>query len=76
MGSEHTRLVACAAISNARGDVAELGDLAIEPSVERAVAAVRDFLGRDVAYATGTQFCPDSARALLDVLNDDQRPGS
>jgi putative nucleotidyltransferase with HDIG domain len=32
--------------------MADLDDLAIEPSVERAVAAVRDFLGMDVAYAT------------------------
>jgi putative nucleotidyltransferase with HDIG domain len=36
----------------ARGDVRSLGDLALQPSVENAVAAVREFLGMDVAYAT------------------------
>jgi GAF domain-containing protein len=35
-----------------RGDVADLSELALEPSVAKAVAAVREFLGMDVAYAT------------------------
>lgn len=35
-----------------RGDVADVGELALRPSVERAVAAVSAFLGMDVAYAT------------------------
>jgi putative nucleotidyltransferase with HDIG domain len=35
-----------------RGDVRSLGDLALSPSVENAVAAVREFLGMEVAYAT------------------------
>jgi GAF domain-containing protein len=35
-----------------RGDPANLSDVALQPTVERAVAAVRDFLGMDVAYAT------------------------
>jgi putative nucleotidyltransferase with HDIG domain len=35
-----------------RGDVADLSDLARAPSVEGAVAAVREFLGMEVAYAT------------------------
>jgi len=52
MASDRTRVVASSAISDPRRDVAELGDLAIAPSVERAVATVRDFLGMDVAYAT------------------------
>lgn len=39
-------------VSRPRRDLVDLGELAIEPSVERAVAAVRDFLGMDVAYAT------------------------
>jgi GAF domain-containing protein len=52
MASDQRRVVASAAVSSARRDLADLRDLAIEPSVERAVAAVRDFLGMDVAYAT------------------------
>jgi GAF domain-containing protein len=44
--------VASPAVSHPRRDLADLGELAIQPSVERAVAAVRDFLGMDVAYAT------------------------
>jgi putative nucleotidyltransferase with HDIG domain len=35
-----------------RGDLEHLGDVALQPSVEKAVAAVREFLGMDVAYAT------------------------
>lgn len=50
--SDHRRVVASAAVASARRDLADLRDLAIEPSVERAVAAVRDVLGMDVAYAT------------------------
>jgi putative nucleotidyltransferase with HDIG domain len=38
--------------SRPRRDLADLGELAIRPSVERAVEAVRDFLGMDVAYTT------------------------
>jgi HD-GYP domain-containing protein (c-di-GMP phosphodiesterase class II) len=51
MSLERTN-VARTAVSRPRRDLADLGDLAIQPSVERAVAAVRDFLGMDVAYAT------------------------
>jgi hypothetical protein len=40
------------ASTTSRGDLADLSDVAVQPSVERAVAAVRDFLGMDVAYAT------------------------
>jgi putative nucleotidyltransferase with HDIG domain len=39
-------------VSRPRRDLADLGELATQPSVERAVAAVRDFLGMDVAYVT------------------------
>jgi GAF domain-containing protein len=46
------QILASASLAPARGDVAELGQLAMHPSVERAVAVVRDFLGMDVAYAT------------------------
>jgi putative nucleotidyltransferase with HDIG domain len=35
-----------------RGDVAGLSDVALHPSVESAVEAVREFLGMDIAYAT------------------------
>jgi putative nucleotidyltransferase with HDIG domain len=52
MASDHNRVVATADVASPRRDLADLRDLAIEPSVERAVAAVRDFLGMDVAYAT------------------------
>lgn len=41
-----------AAEHHPRGDVADLGEVAERPSVERAVAAVRDFLGMEVAYAS------------------------
>jgi HD domain/GAF domain len=44
--------VATPPTSRSRRDLADLSDLAIQPSVERAVAAVREFLGMDVAYAT------------------------
>jgi putative nucleotidyltransferase with HDIG domain len=36
----------------ARGDVAALSDVALHPSVESAVEAVREFLGMEIAYAT------------------------
>ncbi len=52
MESHRTRDLASASAPQSRGDVADLSDVAIEPSVERAVDAVRDFLGMDVAYAT------------------------
>jgi putative nucleotidyltransferase with HDIG domain len=52
MDSHRTRDLVGALIPQHRGDVADLSDVAIEPSVERAVAAVREFLGMDVAYAT------------------------
>jgi hypothetical protein len=35
-----------------RRDLADLGDVAVQPSVERAVAAVGEYLGLDVAYTT------------------------
>jgi GAF domain-containing protein len=47
-----TRCIGPPATTSSRRDIAELGDLAVSPSIERAVAAVRDFLGMDVAYAT------------------------
>jgi hypothetical protein len=40
------------ALTSPRRDVADLGDLALSPSVERAVSAVREFLGMDIAYAS------------------------
>ena len=52
MDSDRTQVAADAAVSRAGRDLADLGDLALQPSVERAVAAVRDFLGMDVAYAS------------------------
>jgi putative nucleotidyltransferase with HDIG domain len=52
MGQDRTRAVTSPAVSRPRRDLADLGELAMQPSVEGAVAAVRDFLGMDVAYAT------------------------
>ena len=52
MGLDSPRVVDRPVSSPPRRDLAGLGDLAMQPSVERAVAAVRDFLGMDVAYAT------------------------
>lgn len=52
MGSDGMQIAAGAAVSRADRDFAGLGDLALQPSVERAVAAVREFLGMDVAYAS------------------------
>jgi hypothetical protein len=51
MSLERTN-IASPAVSRPRRDLADLGELAMQPSVERAVAAVRDFLGMDVAFAT------------------------
>ncbi len=52
MGSDRTQTEVGTAVWRADRDFADLGDLALQPSVERAVAAVRDFLGMDVAYAS------------------------
>lgn len=48
----------------ARRDLADLGDVAVAPSVERAVAAVRDYLGLDVAYATAFVYEQQHFRVL------------
>jgi GAF domain-containing protein len=50
-----------------RRDVAVLGDVALRPSVEGAVAAVREFLGMEVAYAT--EFV--DGQQVFDVLRGD-----
>jgi hypothetical protein len=51
-----------AADSAPRRDVADLRDVALRPSVEGAVAAVRDFLGMDIAYAS--EFVDGKARVV------------
>jgi response regulator RpfG family c-di-GMP phosphodiesterase len=45
-----------------RRDVADLRDVALRPSVEGAVAAVREFLGMDIAYAS--EFVDGKARVV------------
>jgi putative nucleotidyltransferase with HDIG domain len=52
MGEIRTEAVMTPTGQRPRHDLADLGDVAVRPSVERAVAAVRDFLGMELAFAT------------------------
>jgi GAF domain-containing protein len=52
MRLDQDQILADTPLGSARGAVDGLSDLALHPSVERAVSVVRSFLGMDVAYAT------------------------
>jgi hypothetical protein len=52
MRLDQERILASAPIPLGRGDIGGLSDLALHPSVERAVSVVRSFLGMEIAYAT------------------------
>jgi response regulator RpfG family c-di-GMP phosphodiesterase len=52
MRLDQDQILASTPLASGRGDVDGLSDLALHPSVERAVSVVRSFLGMEIAYLT------------------------
>jgi hypothetical protein len=52
MRLDREEILATTPLASGRGEIDGLGDLAMHPSVERAVSVVRSFLGMEIAYAT------------------------